>query len=102
MLRGTMTENKNAHYDKRLGWTMEKGIGKGITGDKKGLTPKQHKFLQQIQSFISANGYSPSYEELKQLTGLKSKSNVHSKMHALKRRGYLDFLPHSSRSMYLL
>ena len=79
-----------------------KSIGKGITGDKKGLTPKQHKFLKQIQSFISANGYSPSYEELKQLTGLKSKSNVHSKMHALKRRGYLDFLPHSSRSMYLL
>jgi len=80
----------------------DKGITEGITGNKKGLTPKQHKFLQVIQSFIQANGYAPSYEELRQLTGLKSKSNVHSKMHALKRRGYLNFLPHSSRSLYLL
>ena len=82
--------------------TEDNGITEGITDDKKGLTPKQHKFLQVIQSFIQANGYAPSYEELRQLTGLKSKSNVHSKMHALKRRGYLDFLPHSSRSLYLL
>ena len=80
----------------------KKSIGKGITGDKKGLTPKQHKFLQQIQSFISANGYAPSYEELKQLTGLNSKSAVHQRMYLLKNRGYLDFIPHSSRSMYLL
>ena len=80
----------------------KKGIGKGITGNKKGLTPKQHGFLLIIQGFIKSNGYSPSYEELKQLAGLKSKSNVHAKMYALKRRGYLDFLPHSSRSMYLL
>ena len=69
---------------------------------KKGLTPKQHEFLQPIQAFIQSNGYAPSYEELKQLTGLKSKSNVHAKMYALKKRGYIDFLPHSSRSMYLL
>ena len=70
--------------------------------DKKGLTPKQYEFLQQIQAFIKANGFPPSYEELKQLTGLKSKSNVHAKMHALKKRGHIDFLPGIWRSMYLL
>ena len=70
--------------------------------NKKGLTPKQYAFLQQIQLFIKENGFPPSYEELKQLTGLKSKSNVHAKMHQLKKRGYIDFLPQSGRSMYLL
>ena len=70
--------------------------------DKKGLTPKQIKILQEIQGFTKANGYPPSYEELKQLMNLKSKSNIHRYIHVLKKRGYLDFLPHSSRSMYLL
>ena len=90
-------------YDKRLGWIHEKeGIGKGITEPKKGLTPKQIKFLQEIQVFTKTNGYPPSYEELKQLLGLKSKSSVHRYIHTLKKRGYLDFLPAQSRSLYLL
>ena len=70
--------------------------------DKKGLTPKMKKILQQIQAFSDANGYPPSYEELKQLIGLKSKSNIHRYIHALKKRGYIDFLPAQSRSMKIL
>ncbi len=70
--------------------------------NKKGLTPKQMKFLQVIQGFIDANGYSPSYEELKQLNGMKSKSNVHAYVQGLKRRGYLDDIPYSKRSIVLL
>ena len=69
---------------------------------KMGLTPKQAKFLQQIQSFIKSNGYSPSFEELKQMNNMKSKSNVHAYVHALKKRGYIDFLPAQSRSMVIL
>jgi len=78
---------------------------RGIMGNiekKKGLTPKQMKFLQVIQAFINANGYSPSYEELKQLNGMKSKSNVHGYVQNLKKRGYLDDIPYSKRSIVLL
>ena len=90
-------------YDKRLGWIHEKkGIGKGITEPKKGLTPKQIKFLQEIQVFTKTNGYPPSYEELKHLIGLNSKSSVDRYIHTLKKRGHLDFLPAQSRSLYLL
>ena len=46
-------------------------IGKGIGKDKKGITPKQAKFLAKIKAFIKANGYSPSYEEIKQMTNMK-------------------------------
>jgi|TARA_R100000781_G_C4045468_1_gene115518 repressor LexA len=70
--------------------------------DKKGLTPKQIKILQEIQGFTKANGYPPSYEELKQLMNLKSKSNIHRYIHVLKKRGYLDFLPAQGRSLHLL
>ena len=100
-----MTGNKDVHYDKRLGWTMKKGIGKGITeGDKKkmGLTEKQVEFLQVIQHFIQSNGYSPSFEELKQLNGMKSKSNVHAYVQNLKKRGYIDYIAYSNRSVVVL
>ena len=33
--------------------------------DKEGLTPKQKKFYDVIKSFVKANGYAPSYEEMK-------------------------------------
>jgi repressor LexA len=69
---------------------------------KKGLTPKMKKILHEIQAFNESNGYSPSYEELKQLIGLKSKSNIHRYVHTLKKRGYIDFLPAQSRSMVIL
>ena len=75
---------------------------KGIGNNKKGLTPKQHDFLAKIKEFIAANGYPPSYEEMKQFTGLKSKSNVHAKMAQLKTRGYIDFDKYMARSLRVL
>jgi len=70
--------------------------------NKKGLTPKQMNFLAKIKDFIEANGYSPSYEELKQMNNMKSKSNVHAYVQALKKRGYLDDIPYSKRSIVVL
>ena len=49
--------------------------------DRQGLTPKQKKVYDIIKAFIKQNGVSPSYEELKQLMGSKSKSHVHSFVH---------------------
>ena len=81
---------------------MNEGITEGITEAKMGLTEKQAKFLAVIKDFIAANGYSPSYEEMKQMNGLRSKSNVHSYVYALKKRGYLDIIRHSKRSIVVL
>ena len=87
-LRGTMTKNK--------------GIGNGIGKRKMGLTPKQAKFLAIIKDFMTSNGYAPSYEEIKQLNGMRSKSNVHAYVHHLKKRGYLDVIGHTRRSIVVL
>tara|TARA_R100000656_G_scaffold21559_1_gene19074 strand:- start:248 stop:493 length:246 start_codon:yes stop_codon:yes gene_type:complete len=81
---------------------MDKGIGKGIAEAKMGLTQKQLKFLKVIKDFIAANGYSPSYEEMKQMNGMKSKSNVHAYVYRLKKRGYVDIIRHSKRSIVVL
>ena len=92
-----------AKFDDRKGWShAEEGITEGIPESKMGLTQKQAKFLAVIKDFIAANGYSPSYEEMKQMNGLRSKSNVHSYVYALKKRGYLDIIRHSKRSIVVL
>ena len=70
--------------------------------DKDGLTPKQMKVYKMIKTFIKANGYSPSYEELKQLTGSKSKSHVHGLVHQLIRRGWIGKGNGRNRSIYIL
>jgi len=57
--------------------------------NKEGLTPKQKKFYEVIRDFVKANGYAPSYEELKQLNGMHSKSQVHGYVHRLIARGWL-------------
>ena len=78
------------------------GIGKGITEVKMGLTQKQARFLKVIKDFVAANGYSPSYEEMKQMNGMRSKSVVHGYVYRLKKRGYLDIIRHSKRSIVVL
>ena len=78
---------------------MKKGITEGITEGKMGLTQKQVKFLAVIKDFIASNGYSPSYEEMKQLNGMRSKSVVHGYVYRLKKRGYVDIIRHSKRSI---
>ena len=56
---------------------------------KEGLTPKQMKFYDSIKEFIKINKFSPSYEELKQLNNMHSKSHVHGYIHRLIARGWL-------------
>ena len=80
---------------------MNDGIGKGIGKEEYGLTPKQAKFLKFLANFMDQNGYSPSYEEMKQVLNYKSKSRIHAFVHSLKKRGYVRLLPYSWRSIMI-
>ncbi len=42
------------------------------------LTPKQYKLLMFIDNTIKENGCCPSYEEMKQAVGIKSKSGIYA------------------------
>jgi len=66
-----------------------------------GLTPKQAKFLKFLADFIDQNGYTPSYEEMKQLLNYRSKSRIHALVYALKNRGYVRLIPFMKRSIMI-
>jgi repressor LexA len=69
---------------------------------KEGLTRKQEELYNIIKSFIAANKYSPSYEELKQLIGLRSKSNIHALVHQLMKRHWIGKRNGANRSLFIL
>lgn len=63
------------------------------------LTPKQYKLLQYINKTIKETGCCPSFDEMKEAVGLKSKSGIHALIEALIERNFLRKLPHKARSL---
>ena len=55
-----------------------------------------------IQQCIMERGYAPSYEEMKNALGLKSKSGVHRLVFSLEERGYVNRLPNKARAVEVL
>ncbi|MBA4748887.1 MAG: transcriptional repressor LexA [Sphingopyxis sp.] len=63
------------------------------------LTAKQQELLVFIQQRLDASGISPSFEEMKEALGLKSKSGIHRLISALEERGFLHRLPNRARAL---
>ena len=66
------------------------------------LTPKQHKLLMYIDDFIKQTGHSPSFEEMKEAVGLKSKSGIHAMLNSLEERGFIRKLAHRARALEVI
>lgn len=66
------------------------------------LTPKQYKLLMFIDNSIKENGCCPSYEEMKQAVGIKSKSGIHALIEELMERNFIRKLPHKARALEVL
>lgn len=66
------------------------------------LTSKQNQLLLFIQDRLEESGVSPSFEEMKDALGLKSKSGVHRLISALEERGFIRRLPHRARALEIL
>jgi len=66
------------------------------------LTAKQHELLHFIQERLDSSGISPSFEEMKEALGLKSKSGIHRLISALEERGFLRRLPNRARALEVL
>lgn len=65
------------------------------------LTQKQKDLLLFIHKRMSAGEIAPSFEEMKEFLGLKSKSGIHRLITALVERGYLERLPHRARAIHI-
>lgn len=63
------------------------------------LTKKQHELLLFINQRLKDGGVSPSFDEMKEALGLKSKSGIHRLITGLEERGFLKRLPHRARAL---
>lgn len=63
------------------------------------LTGKQYQLLVFIHNRLQDSGVSPSFDEMKEALGLKSKSGVHRLITGLEERGFLRRLPHRARAL---
>lgn len=66
------------------------------------LTKKQHELLQFISRHLSQQGVSPSFDEMKEALGLRSKSGIHRLITGLEERGFIRRLPHRARALEVI
>src|SRR3954468_14668250 len=72
------------------------------SGEKTVLTRKQYELLTFINKRLNDNGVSPSFDEMKDALGLKSKSGIHRLITGLEERGFTRRLPHRARALEVL
>lgn len=66
------------------------------------LTKRQYQLLMLIDKKLRENGVSPSFEEMKEAIGLKSKSGIHRLISGLEERGFIRRLPNRARALEVL
>jgi len=66
------------------------------------LTPKQYELLNFIHQRVKERGIPPSYDEMKEALGLRSKSGIHRLITALEERGFIRRLPHRARAIEIV
>ncbi len=66
------------------------------------LTRKQLLLLLFINENLQNDGVAPSFEEMKESLGLRSKSGVHRLIKGLEERGFIRRLPHRARALEVI
>ena len=66
------------------------------------LTRKQYELLVYIDARLNETGISPSFDEMKDALGLRSKSGIHRLITGLEERGFVRRLPHRARALEVL
>ena len=73
-----------------------------IFGGNAMLTKKQYELLVLIDRRITDTGVPPSFDEMKDALGLKSKSGIHRLISGLEERGFIRRLAHRARALEVL
>jgi repressor LexA len=63
------------------------------------LTRKQKELLLLIRGRLDADGVPPSFDEMKDALGLRSKSGIHRLITGLEERGFIKRLAHRARAL---
>ena len=67
-----------------------------------GLTASQRRMLDFLNTFIETRGISPSYAEMQDALGYRSKASIARYLYALRERGYIDYAPGKARTIAVL
>tara|TARA_Y100000310_G_C20571486_1_gene758249 strand:+ start:700 stop:1035 length:336 start_codon:yes stop_codon:yes gene_type:complete len=67
-----------------------------------GLTKRQGQTLAFIRGYMRRHDHAPSYREIADGIGVKSKSRIHHYVYGLKARGYVRITPALNRSIALV
>jgi SOS-response transcriptional repressor LexA len=68
-----------------------------------GLTRKQLELFRFIEDYIAThNGIAPSFQEMVEAVGIKSKSGVFRLVNALEDRGFIRRIPNRARAMAVI
>jgi len=65
------------------------------------MTPKQFALFQFIRDYTKREGYAPSFDEMRDFMGLKSKSGIHRLLKELEGQNILMRQPHQTRGLTL-
>ncbi len=66
------------------------------------LTEKQYNLLMYINKVNRETGRCPSFDEMKDAIGLKSKSGIHALITSLEERNFIRKLPHKARALEVI
>ncbi len=66
------------------------------------LTEKQYNLLMYINKINRETGQCPSFDEMKDAIGLKSKSGIHALITSLEERNFIRKLPHKARALEVI
>lgn len=66
------------------------------------LTQKQYNLLMFINKVNRETGQCPSFDEMKEAIGLKSKSGIHALINSLEERNFIRRMPHKARALEVL
>lgn len=66
------------------------------------MTEKQKQVLLFISEYIENNGFTPSYQEMCDELGIKSKSHIHNIVKNLEQQGYIQSIRGKTRSISIV
>jgi repressor LexA len=66
------------------------------------LTKKQYNLLSYINKINKETGQCPSFDEMKEAVGLRSKSGIHALLNSLEERGFIRKIPHKARALEVI
>jgi repressor LexA len=66
------------------------------------LTPRQVKLFNFLKKYKNDYNYMPSFKEMKEYMGVKSKNSIHQMIGHLEFKGYIKRLPYRARALEII